>query len=90
MSFGQRVVIERTYSVCYIMTDPNSCHGQSFILMIITKHYKIPQPRIFCTKHFYFNIYEKCFASDKISEQVSYLTSRSRMKHCRAGSLTAR
>jgi hypothetical protein len=71
------------------MIDLGSCFGQYFILMIISKPYEIPQSRIFYTKHFYFNIHEKCFASDKISAQVSYLFSMSRMKRCKAGILTA-
>jgi hypothetical protein len=60
------------------MTDHDSCFGHSFILIIITNHYEIPQPRIFFTKYFYFNINEKHFASDEISMQVSYLSSKAK------------
>ncbi len=76
------------YSVCYIVwLTPDSGLTQPFILILIAKHYVIPQPRTFCTKHCYFNMYEKCFASDKISAKISYIFWRSRMKHSSAGIL---
>ncbi len=46
------------------MTDLVSCLSQSFILIAITPFDEIPPPRILCKKHLFFNIYEKCFASD--------------------------
>ncbi len=55
------------------MTDLASCLSQSSTLIDMTAYDEIPPPSIFCTKHFFFNIHEKCFASDEISAHFSCL-----------------
>ncbi len=85
--FGWKMVIGELYLHC--MTDIDYCLSQSFMLSVITPHDEIPAPKIFCTKHFFFNMHEKCFVSDNTSAQVSNLFSRSSMKHCGVGLLTA-
>ncbi len=89
--FGwKRVILELLPASLHCMTNIDYCLSHSLMLIVITPHGEIPAPRIFCTKHFFFNILEQCFASDKTSAQVSNLFSRSSMKHCRVGILTAR
>jgi hypothetical protein len=55
------------------MTDLASCFSQSSTLIDMTAYDEIPPPWIFCTKYFFFNIYEQCFASDEISAHFSCL-----------------